>query len=167
MLKVAAIKQLTDLKSILNQLEETDYNKVLPILDNGTIGKHTRHILEFYECLFFNNLNDTISYDDRKRNTLLEENIRFASEYIDEIIDKINLIVLNKRILLKSTYYNQEIITESSLYREITYIIEHTVHHLAILRIVATSDLSYITLHKDFGYAESTIQYLNTQKVAV
>lgn len=167
MLKENAKKQLLELKSILNQVKEVDYSKNLKVLENGTMGRHVRHILEFYECLFMSNSGDTICYDDRKRNLLLEENVRFASDYIDQIIDRIELVNINKRLLLKSKYEGAEIIMESSLFREITYNIEHTVHHLAIIRIAISAELKYIDLSSTFGYADSTVQFLKSQKVVV
>ena len=166
MLKEVTKKQLFELKSILNQIKDSDYSKTLAVLENGTVGRHIRHILEFYECLFISCSHDTVCYDDRKRNIILEENVRFASDYIDEIIDKIENVNINKRLLLKSKYDNTEIIMESSLYREITYNIEHTVHHLAIIRIAVSSELTYIDLSATFGYANSTVQFLKSQKAA-
>ncbi len=166
MLKEISKKQLLELKHILNKVKESDYNRVIPVLENSTLGKHVRHILEFYECLFISNSGDMVCYDDRRRNLLLEENVRFASDYIDEIIDKIEQVDINKRLLLKSKYEELDIIMESSLFREITYNIEHTVHHLAIIRIAVSSELKYINLSSDFGYANSTIQFMKAQKIA-
>lgn len=166
MLKEISKKQLLELKSILNQVKDSDYYKNLAILENGTLGRHVRHVLEFYECLFISNSGDTVCYDDRKRNLLLEENVRFASDYIDEIMDQLEQVNINKRLLLKSKYEVGEILMESSLFREITYNIEHTVHHLAIIRIAISSELKYIDLSSTFGYAESTVQFLKTQSIA-
>ena len=166
MLKEISKKQLFELKSILNQIKDSDYSKILVVLENGTLGRHVRHILEFYECLFLSNSGDTVCYDDRKRNLILEENVRFACDYIDEIVDRIEQVDINKRLLLKSKYGSAEIIMESSLFREITYNIEHTVHHLAIIRIAISTELKYIDLSSTFGYADSTVQFLKSQKVA-
>ena len=165
MLKEISKKQLFELKSILNQINDSDYSKILVVLENGTLGRHARHILEFYECLFISNSRDTVCYDDRKRNLLLEGNVRFAGDYIDEIVDRIEQVDINKRLLLKSKYGSAEIIMESSLFREITYNIEHTVHHLAIIRIAISAELKYIDLSSTFGYADSTVQFLKSQKV--
>jgi len=167
MLKEISKKQLFELKFILNQINDSDYLKMLPVLENGTVGRHVRHILEFYECLFISNNGNIVCYDDRKRNLLLEENVRFACDYIDEIVDRIETVNTNKRLLLKSKYEGSEIIMESSLFREITYNIEHTVHHLAIIRIAISSTLNYIDLSSTFGYANSTVQFIKSQKVSV
>ena len=166
MLKKTAISQLMSLIFVLNQLKDEDYNFPLKTLKNASIGKHLRHIVEFYGCLLFHEANNVINYDGRKRNLLLEENLKYALDYITEIIDKLELVESNKRVLLVSTYDNESITMESSLYRELTYNIEHTVHHLAIINIAISSHFEYVVLPEHFGYAESTIKYLNTQKLA-
>jgi len=165
MLKEISKKQLFELKVILAQVMDSDYSKTIEVLENGTLGRHVRHILEFYECLFISNTGDTVCYDDRKRNLLLEENVRFACDYIDEIIDQLEKVEINKRLLLKSKYEGSEVIMDTSLFREMTYNIEHTVHHLAIIRIAIASELKYIDLSKTFGYADSTVQFLKSQTV--
>jgi hypothetical protein len=163
MLIQEAIKQLLSVKYILAQINEKDYSAELKTLKGASIGKHIRHVVEFYECLLFNSTNNTVNYDDRKRNLLLEDNLKYAEDYIDEITDALLKIDKNHRLLLVSKYNNNEIITESSLYREIIYNIEHTVHHLAILSIAIPIHFEYINLSENFGYADSTIQYLKTQ----
>ncbi|MBC7426727.1 MAG: DinB family protein [Bacteroidia bacterium] len=164
MLKEISKKQLSELKSILNQIVDSDYSRTIGVLENSTIGRHVRHILEFYECLFISNTSDIICYDDRKRNLLLEKNVRFVCDYIDEIIDYIEKADVNKRLLLKCKYEGSEKTMETSLFREMTYNIEHTVHHLAIIRIAISSELKYIDLSGTFGYADSTIQFLKQSK---
>ncbi len=167
MLKEISKKHLFELKSILSQVNGSDYSKPIEVLEKQTLGRHVRHILEFYECLFTSNSENTVCYDDRKRNLLLEENVRFASDFIDEIADQIDRVDINKRLMLKSKFEDSEIIMESSLYREIIYNIEHTVHHLAIIRIAISSELKYIDMSKNFGYADSTLQFLKSKKVSV
>ena len=166
MLKKAAISQLQSLILVLNQLKDQDYNLTVSTLKNGSISKHVRHVAEFYSCLLFNDPNNAVNYDTRKRNLLLEENLKYALDYITEIIDKLELIQTNKRLILNSNYGNESITMESSLYRELTYNIEHTVHHMAIISIAISSHFNYIVLPEHFGYADSTISYLNSQKVA-
>lgn len=162
MLQNTSMKHLLELRSILDQVDKVDYNRALPILDNGTLGRHVRHILEFYECLLFTD-SDTICYDDRKRNLQLEDNAALALAYIDTIIAKIEEISYNKFLFLKSRFGTEEITMGSSLYREITYNIEHTVHHLAIIRIALSAECRYISLSDTFGYADSTIQFMRSQ----
>jgi light-regulated signal transduction histidine kinase (bacteriophytochrome) len=92
------------------------------------------------------------------------ENVKYTEDFITEIIDGLEKIERNSRILLLSKYQDQDFGMESSVYREITYNIEHTVHHLAIISIVIPIHFDYIQLPNDFGYAASTIQHLKTQQ---
>jgi hypothetical protein len=113
----------------------------------------------------FNNFENIINYDTRKRNLLLEENVKYTEGFITEIIDTLIKIENNARVLLVAKYQDQNISMESSIYREITYNIEHTVHHLAIISIAIPIHFNYINLSPNFGYADSTIQYLKSQTV--
>jgi hypothetical protein len=95
----------------------------------------------------------------------LEENVRYTEDFITEIIDALVKIESNARVLLVSKYQDHNVTMESSIYREITYNIEHTVHHLAIIGIAIPIHFSYINLSANFGYADSTIQYLKSQTI--
>ena len=165
MLKQEAIKQLLCVQSILLQIKEKDYIKPLKTLKEASIGKHIRHIVEFYQCLLFCKKGGVVNYDERKRNLLLEESVAYTKNFIVEIIDAIEIIETNSKIILVSRYQDENIPMESSLYREITYNIEHTVHHLAIISIAIPIHFDYINLSTNFGYADSTIQYLKSKKM--
>ncbi len=166
MLTSIAISQLSNLKNVLGQIKDEDYALPLNTLKGMSIGKHVRHVVEFYECLLFNTVDNTLCYDDRKRNMLLEENVKYTLDYITEITDALERIESNKRLLLVAIYQEQRISMESSLYRELTYNIEHGVHHMAIIGIALPIHFSYIQVPEKFGFADSTIQYLKTQQVA-
>jgi hypothetical protein len=165
MLNREAIKQLNSLAIILQQIKDEDYKLEVKTLRNSTIGKHVRHIIEFYKCLLFESENNIVNYDNRKRNLLLEQNVKYTLDYIVEITDELEKIKSNTRLHLSSTYNGTTINTETSLFREITYNIEHTVHHLAIISIAIPIHFNYIQFSENFGYAESTIQYLKTQQL--
>lgn len=166
MLIQEAIKQLLSVRSILAQIKEEDYTSPLKTLRGASIGKHIRHIVEFYECLLFAENGAVVNYDARKRNLLLEESVKYTEDFVTEVIDTLEKIEGNSRILLVSNYQEKSIHTESSVYREIIYNIEHTVHHLAIISIAIPIHFDYISLASNFGYAESTIQYLKSQKAS-
>jgi hypothetical protein len=158
MLKQAAINQLNHLVFVLQQITDEDYKLELKTLKHSSVGKHVRHIVEFYECLLFNPEAYSVNYDNRKRNGLLEENVKYTLDYITEIIDTIKQLSVNKRMQLISVYNTETISIETTLYRELSYNIEHTVHHLAIISIALPLHFPYILIPENFGYAESTIQ---------
>lgn len=164
MLKQEAIRQLDSLQCILQQIKEEDYNKKLAMLKGSSIGMHMRHIVEFYACLLNSSQSAGVCYDARQRNRMLEENSKYTQDYIVEIKDAITKISSNYRTVVTASYQSQELSMESSIYRELAYTIEHTVHHLAIISIVVPLHFSYVSLPTELGYASSTLAYLNAQE---
>ena len=67
----------------------------------------------------------------------------------------------NKDIFLEAEDYceSMEIVTiPSNYYRELAYNLEHTIHHMALIRVGIT-EVSGIQLSDDFGVASSTVKY--------
>lgn len=164
MLKQEAIRQLDSLQCILQQITVEDYSRKLSVLKGSSIGMHMRHIIEFYECLLNSSVSDIVCYDTRKRNMLLEGNIKYTQDFILVIKDALSRLTSNARKVVIANYQSQQVSMESSIYRELAYTIEHTVHHLAIISIVVPQYFSYISLPTDLGYASSTLAYLNAQQ---
>ena len=46
----------------------------------------------------------------------------------------------------------------SSLSRELLFVYDHAIHHLAIIRIGLTCHFSYVNMHRDLGVSPSTIK---------
>ena len=77
---------LHDLINVLQQLPgQKLYAAPCEALSNATIGQHTRHIIELYQCLIAGYGAGEINYDDRKRNTLYENDTAAAIVVIKEI----------------------------------------------------------------------------------
>lgn len=165
MLIKKAISQLLQVRFVLDQINSEEFNRKMPILRGSSIGGHVRHILEFYQCLLMDPASNEVNYDQRKRNMLLEENLKFATDFLVEIIDELEKVEANRRILLIAEYDNEITKMETSLYREIAYNIEHTIHHLAILAMAVKIEFVHITLPEELGYADSTLKFIRTQMV--
>jgi hypothetical protein len=160
-LKASAILNLTQLKSALVQTDTADYTKPLNILSGSTIGMHVRHIVEFYQCLIKASATETLNYDGRDRNLQIENDIDFASNVIHESCKFIDSISENKSIVLLTSQDLDDTIMEipTNIFREMTYLIEHTIHHMAIIKMAYISSLSNILLPENFGVAYSTIKH--------
>jgi hypothetical protein len=66
-----------------------------------------------------------------------------------------------------ATYYD-EVIPEmviSNVQRELVYLIEHSIHHFALVRIGIQENFPEIILPCDFGIAYSTIKYRESVSV--
>jgi hypothetical protein len=156
---------LNQLVKVVEQFQNKDYAKPLAILSNNSIGMHFRHILEFYDCLLKGYENEIVEYDNRPRRQLLEESPYHAIEFAIELNQKL-LHLIDKPLTLSSNLTSSatdSTLISSSFYRELTFTIEHTIHHFAILKIALLSSFPEIELPENFGMAYSTIRYINLQ----
>lgn len=157
-MKKTSANSLSDLSSAISQLSPSDYSTGLYVLNNNSIGKHVRHILEMFECLIESEKNGTLNYDNRKRCLQTETYKDFAIEKMKNIYRGIENLDLNKKILLKQNFDGDLIECESNMRRELLYNIEHCIHHLAIIRIGIEQNFPYVKIPKNFGIAHSTLQ---------
>ncbi len=148
--------QLTD---SLEQLTPGEYSQRSNVLFNATVGQHVRHILELYICLYNGYETGTVNYEKRKRDIRIETDKDFAIELMQMICN--NIEKTDKDLLLESNYDEQsteEIVVPTNYYRELLYNLEHTVHHMALIR-VGINEVSTIIIPESFGVATSTIKY--------
>lgn len=147
------------LSESVNQLSEEEYNKPSNLLFNATIGQHVRHIIELFICLENGYHEGIVNYEKRKRDYRIESDKHFASGLLKKIyldIDK-----PNKDIILEAEDYDEEnetISIPSNYYRELAYNLEHTIHHMALIRI-GINEVSSLTVPDEFGVAYSTIKF--------
>jgi len=149
----------TQLSESLNQLNEEQYTRQSKTLFNATIGQHVRHIIELFICLENGYETGTVNYEKRKRDIRIETDKDFAKELLQHIYT--NIKQPNKSLLLESNYdehSNEIILVTTNYYREIIYNLEHTVHHMALIR-VGINEVSTIVVPEGFGVASSTIKH--------
>jgi hypothetical protein len=147
------------LSESLNQLTEAEYSQPSTILFSATIGQHVRHIIELFLCLENGYETGTVNYEKRKRDYMIETDKNFATSLLKDIYRRLNRP--NKDIVLEAEDYSDvaEIVAiPSNYYREIAYNLEHTIHHMALIR-VGINEVSSITLPTEFGVAYSTIKF--------
>jgi hypothetical protein len=148
---------------LLKQLDKESYSRPLPILSNNTIGKHYRHVIEFFECMIQGLKTDIVDYDNRVRNLLLETDPIYTNARMEELSVFINNIEENQALQLNFSYGDGAVTTINTLlYREMAYNIEHAIHHMAIIKIAVEQELPHLTLLPNFGVAYSTLQYQET-----
>jgi len=153
-------KQLTELTDTMNEL---DYCKPLSLLSDNTVGKHIRHIIEFFECFDEGCKTGVVDYDKRERNIEIEVSPIYASTKLNDLYDSISSV--NSNIPLKlNSMLTGEMPEESSpiatsFKRELIYTLEHAIHHMAIIEIGIKQELKHFNLPENFGVAFSTISY--------
>ena len=147
------------LSDSLDRLTESEYTQQSKILFNATIGQHVRHIIELFQCLENGYAEGVVNYEKRKRDYKIESDKDFAASLLRKIFR--NLSKPNKYISLEAEDYNETVETitiPSNYYREIAYNLEHTIHHMALIR-VGINEVSSIILADDYGVAYSTIKF--------
>ena len=160
-----AREQLQELAAVIAQLSEADFTTALPLLDQATLGKHVRHTLEFHQC--FLTREQSFCYDDRMRNPLLEQAPEEALKHIDWLMDRLRFVQLDRIISMEVRYGTARFEVTTSVQRELAFLIEHTVHHNAILRMALCASFPHIRFEPEFGYADSTIRFLEQSKTAI
>ena len=149
-------KSLNELIDLLNQLSKREYSNPCIELSNATIGEHTRHIIEMFQCLEKQYDLGIVNYDNRERDILIQTDADCAIQNILEI--KNNLEKENKNIDLQQVIDGEEIVIKSNYFRELLYNLEHCIHHQALIK-VAILKFENVNIDENFGVARSTIEY--------
>ena len=100
-----------------------------------------------------------VNYEKRKRDLAIETDRQFANGLLQKIYK--SLEKPNKDLLLESNYdeHSPDTLTvTTNYYREVIYNLEHTVHHMALIR-VGINEVSTIAVPYEFGVASSTLNY--------
>jgi hypothetical protein len=155
---------LEELNSVVELMSDEQFSTPLTIFSGSSVGMHARHIIEFYQCLLTQCIdNQSVNYDNRKRDLLLQTNVEYFTMTIN------NVVVALKKLDNERLNYPLSITSEdsevndtpinSSLARELQYNLEHTIHHAAFIKIGVLSQIPDANLPKTFGVAPSTLRY--------
>ena len=148
--------QLTD---SLNQLHPDQYIQPCTNLSGNTVGQHVRHIIEMFQCLDEGYVQGEVDYEKRKRNRQIETDKAFATQLLKEISRQISR---DNKMLYLLTYYDelgeQPEKISTNYFREIAYNLEHTIHHMALIR-VGLRELGDLPVDDSYGVASSTLKY--------
>ena len=149
-------KALNELVSLLNQISNDDFTAPCKGLSNSTIGEHTRHIIEMFQCLENQYEDGVVNYDKRNRDFRIQTDTGFALQCIADV--KNQLEKKDKNLTLQQIIDGEELYIESNYFRELLYNLEHCIHHQALIK-VAVLQLEHLQIDADFGVARSTIEY--------
>lgn len=160
---------LGQLSDVVRQLKEQDFSRPSAALSKATIGQHLRHTLEFFICLEQGFDQGVVNYDRRAHDKLIETDKFIALGAIERITSFIQRQHQDQPLRLEVAYAldSEEAVTiETNFYRELTYNIEHAVHHMAIMKIGLREVAPYVSFPDDFGIAVSTLRYRASVAVA-
>ncbi|MEO5889894.1 MAG: hypothetical protein ABIQ31_06545 [Ferruginibacter sp.] len=152
-------KQLQLLAKLLQGISDTDYTRKISHLGNASIGGHTRHIIELLQCAINGYHTGEADYVNRSRDMRLEGNRTFALSALQKIEAMAELPDKRLRLTIEhEAKDNGNIPVMTTYFREIVYNSEHTLHHLALIK-VALIELNVNVVDQSFGVAYSTIKY--------
>jgi hypothetical protein len=160
-----SIQVLTQLQDLIKNLQPAQYSQRLTVFNGSSIGGHTRHIIEFYECLLNSLESGIVNYDARLRDLQVEQNRDYALEIIRRNIKKLEKSIQpNTPISLVQKFGNApEMRIPSTFCREEAYLIEHSIHHFALIRIGVQENFAEVPICANFGVAYSTLDFRNAK----
>jgi uncharacterized damage-inducible protein DinB len=130
---------------------------------SSSMGSHVRHILDRFQSLFAGLPDLSVDYDARKRDKAIEsstDSARFAVALVSWRIRELDLVKLSgQSISVRETVYHRAAPIEisSTLERELMGLITHSIHHLAIISMLAKQ--CGHPMDPSFGKAPSTLAY--------
>lgn len=147
------------LNGTLQHLTDLEFITPCRNLSNNTIGQHVRHIIELFQCLEQGYECGVVNYEKRKRDTAIETDRNLAISMLTQIGRGLNRP--DKEMKLEAAYYDEadaSIAIDTNYIREVAYNLEHTIHHMALIR-VGINEVSSVNLPDDFGVASSTVKH--------
>jgi hypothetical protein len=90
----------------------------------------------------------------------IETDRAFAGSLLKKIYN--GLSRENKELVLEATYNedsNEHILFNTNFYREIAYNLEHTIHHMALIKVGVREVNADLVIPESFGVAASTIKH--------
>ncbi|AWG21326.1 hypothetical protein FFWV33_07180 [Flavobacterium faecale] len=156
MLKQSINTSLNELIDLLSALSNEEYSGPCATLSNASIGEHTRHIIEMFQCLQNNYESQVVNYDKRARNHQIQTDTEFAISQIINVQE--NIDKADRKMFLQQIIDGDELQIETNYYRELLYNLEHCIHHQALIKVGVIQNCT-IVLNENFGVARSTIEY--------
>jgi hypothetical protein len=113
-------------------------------------------VIEFYECFLDGLPGCRIDYDARRRNTAIENSRSVALRVLRSIEHRLSL---NSSVDERSplNVRDDEAEMQSTAGRELGSLMNHAVHHMALIAIALTA--FGVSLDPSFGVATATLRY--------
>lgn len=145
----------------LQTLRADHYRQVSKGVFNSTIGGHFRHNLDHYAAFLEGWEKGKIDYDARGRDKAVETDPVVACERMREQmagLEGLGEADLDQPVAVRMDDGGDPAFSESSLRRELQFLLSHTIHHYALMVAIATR-LGLGQFPEGFGVAPSTLRY--------
>ena len=121
-------------------------------------GAHTRHVVDYFDCLFAGIDARVVDYTARKRRPEVEASRAFGARHLERCIERLGSISrLDERLALDVRAEHDEDRVGSTLGRELRFVAGHTVHHHALIRM--TLSRRGVSVPDEYGVSASTLAH--------
>jgi hypothetical protein len=158
MVFIQLIEQLKSLNNLLILLNDRQYSQANAFLGNASIGGHTRHIIELLKCATNGHQSGKVDYLNRERNLSLETNRLLAMQELESLQSQIIKMDKSLKLAAEGDEIDSPDFVNTTYFRELVYNTEHTIHHLALIR-VGLREMKLDIVGDEFGVAHSTLKY--------
>ncbi len=157
--KAALLHIIHQMNDLLDQLEPHEYRRPLQEYDGSTLGQHFRHILEFFICLERGLKKGIVDYASRERNLLYEDSPGVAKAALETFAETLERLEPEQNLVFLAEFGHQERPAyPSTLGRELVFVFDHAIHHLAIIKIGLRCQFPDIHTDRHLGVSPSTIK---------
>lgn len=157
------IRYLEQALRLLQGIPDAVYAQPAPMKLGSSVGAHLRHCIDHYDNFLAGIAVGRIDYDARRREVQLEQSRAAGMAKLEQLIAGLGAVAgrPDARLSVKMDCGDNEDEatwwTDSSIRRELQFLISHTVHHYAIIKMVLIA--GGVTVGPDFGIAPSTLRY--------
>jgi len=157
--KDALLHTISQINDLLDQIAPHEYRQPLPEFDGNTLGQHFRHILEFMVCLERGVPTGTVDYAARERNALYEDSPSLSKSAFEAFSETLVGFDSVMPLSMRAEFGGKERpVYASTLGRELAFVYDHAIHHLAIIKIGLRCQFEHIKTDRDLGVSPSTIK---------
>jgi uncharacterized damage-inducible protein DinB len=152
---------------LLEELDDQQYVQPLDCFHGANLGQHFRHILDFYTCLLAGSDTGFLDYTCRERSPLVESHTVFAMGRFQEVHTQLTSLSVDQPVSVQADFSSNPSDlrpqVSSSVGRELMFAYDHSIHHLAIVKMGIQLNFPDVSIPDAVGVAPSTIKHQNTR----
>ncbi|MCI0658379.1 MAG: hypothetical protein L0170_15105 [Acidobacteria bacterium] len=156
------LKVLSQAVGLLARVDDDILARTCALAPGGSIGKHLRHCLDFYDCFLRGLSSGRVDYTHRDRDEEVETRRSVALRHLTEILRRLEALETgtHRTLLVREEEApggGEGGWSGSTVQRELQFLLSHTIHHFALVGMF----LRFFGLspEAEFGLAPSTLRH--------
>lgn len=163
----ALVESLQPVKIVCEVLLQMPDHKGQQHFESLNVGRHFRHVYDHFYAVFDGAKSGVVDYNYRRRDALVERDMVLSMEAVDAIVNQCwqlgeqSLPECIDVVSEVDCHQEKNYAFTSNVERELLYLINHSVHHLAYVKLLLKSE--GINLPESIGLAPSTASYIRNE----